>query len=127
MRQSVSLIRQAIDYLPDGPVLADAPHVVPPRQQLVVEDMSALIHQFKVLSEGYDVPAGEIYSAVEAPKGELGFYLVSDGGKKPYRLKLRGPSFVNLQALCMMAKGSLLADIVAVIGSLDICLGEVDR
>ncbi len=126
-RQSISIVRQALDYLPNGPIMADAPQIVPPSKEAVAEDMSALIHQFKLLSKGYKVPAGEIYHAVEAPKGELGFYLVSDGSEMPYRLKIRGPSFVNLQALYQMSKGCLLADMVAIIGSLDICLGEVDR
>jgi len=89
--------------------------------------MEALIHHFKLVTEGFHPPAGEVYACVEAPKGEIGYYIVSDGGPKPYRLKIRGPSFSNLQAAGVMAKGQILSDMVAIVGSVDITLGEVDR
>jgi NADH-quinone oxidoreductase subunit D len=108
-------------------VLADAPQVCYPPKDSVYNSIEGLIHHFKIASEGYPVPAGEVYVGVEAPKGELGFYLVSDGSSKPYRMRVRPPSFVNLQAIEKMAKGSMLADLVAIIGTLDIVLGEIDR
>ncbi|MGC8825968.1 MAG: NADH-quinone oxidoreductase subunit D [Anaerolineae bacterium] len=127
MRQSVRIIQQALAKLPAGPVKADDRKVVlPPRPELETS-MEALIHHFKLVTEGFNVPAGEVYAAVEAPKGELGFYLVSDGGPRPYRLKIRGPSFSNIAASPIMAEGAWLADMVAIIGSVDITMGEVDR
>ncbi|HID64376.1 MAG TPA: NADH dehydrogenase (quinone) subunit D [Anaerolineae bacterium] len=127
MRQSVRIIRQALDRLPDGPVRCeDRKITLPPREELDTS-MEALIHQFKLVTEGFSPPAGEVYVGCENPKGELGFYVVSDGSPKPYRLKIRGPSFSNLQAAGIMAQGQLLSDMVAIIGSIDITLGEVDR
>jgi NADH-quinone oxidoreductase subunit D len=127
MRESVKIIRQALDSLKPGPVLADAPQVCYPPKENVYNTIEGLIHHFKIASEGFPVPEGEIYQSVEAPKGELGYYLVSDGSTKPYRMRIRPPSFVNLGAIEKMAKGSMLADLVAIIGTLDIVLGEIDR
>jgi NADH-quinone oxidoreductase subunit D len=127
MRQSASLIRQCIEKLPDGPVISDDHKVVPPPRAEMKTSMEALIHHFKLHTEGFNVPEGEFYAAVEAPKGEFGVYLVSDGGAKPYRCKIRAPGFPHLQALEFMTRGHMLADIPAVIGSLDIVFGEVDR
>jgi len=105
----------------------DDPKIAPPLRSEIERSMEALIHHFKLFSEGYHVPAGETYTAVEAPKGEFGVYLVADGSNKPYRCKIRAPSFAHLQALELMCKGHMLADVVAIIGSLDIVFGEVDR
>ena len=127
MREAVNIIRQALDSLKPGPVLADLPQVCYPPKEAVYNTIEGLIHHFKIASEGFPVPEGEIYQSVEAPKGELGYYIVSDGGTKPYRMRIRPPSFVNLGAIEKMAKGSMLADLVAVIGTLDIVLGEIDR
>lgn len=127
MRESCKIITQALDRLKPGPVLADAPKVCYPPKENVYNSIEGLIHHFKIASEGYPVPAGEVYQGVEAPKGELGYYIVSDGSSKPYRMRIRPPSFVNLQAIEKMAKGSMIADLVAVIGTLDIVLGEIDR
>jgi NADH-quinone oxidoreductase subunit D len=128
MRESAKIVHQLLDRFPkSGPLNIDNPKVIyPPREQLH-ESMEALIHHFLLASEGFQTIPGEVYSAVEAPKGELGFYLVADGSSKAYRLKIRTPSFVNLQALETMCEGGLVADIVAVIGSLDIVLGDCDR
>ena len=127
MRESVRIIEQALDAIPEGSHIADDRKVVlPPREELAVS-MEALIHHFKLVTEGFMVPAGEVYAAVESPRGELGCYLVSDGGPKPYRCHMRDPSFVNLQALRPMAKGAYLADLIAMIGSLDNVMGGVDR
>jgi NADH-quinone oxidoreductase subunit D len=127
MRQSLRLAQQALEGMPAGPHIADdRKYVLPPREELDTS-MEALIHHFKLVTEGLRPPVGEVYACVEAPKGELGFYIVSDGSGKPYRVKIRPPSFVNLQALPKMVEGRLLADVVAVIGSIDIVLGEVDR
>lgn len=127
MREAVKIIRQALDSLKPGPVLADDPQVCYPPKENVYNSIEGLIHHFKIASEGFPVPEGEVYQGVEAPKGELGFYLVSDGGNKPYRMRIRPPSFVNLGAIEKMAKGAMIADLVAVIGTLDIVLGEIDR
>jgi NADH-quinone oxidoreductase subunit D len=127
MREAVKIIRQALDSLKPGPVLADAPQVCYPPKENVYNTIEGLIHHFTIASEGFPVPEGEIYQSVEAPKGELGYYIVSDGSAKPYRMRIRPPSFVNLGAIEKMAKGSMLADLVAVIGTLDIVLGEIDR
>ncbi len=127
MRQASLIILQALDKLKPGPILADCPKVVLPPKQDVVESIEGLIHHFKIISEGFSPEPGEVYQGVEAPKGELGFYLVSDGSPKPLRMKVRPPSFVNLQGLPQMVEGKLLADVVAVIGTLDIVLGEIDR
>lgn len=127
MREAVKIIKQAMASLKPGPILADAPQVCYPPKESVYNSIEGLIHHFKIASEGFPVPAGEVYQSVEAPKGELGYYIVSDGGNKPYRMRVRPPSFVNLGAIEKMAKGSMLADLVAVIGTLDIVLGEIDR
>ncbi|AAR33674.1 NADH dehydrogenase (quinone) subunit D [Geobacter sulfurreducens] len=127
MREAVNIIRQALDSLKPGPVLADNPQVTYPPKENVYNSIEGLIHHFKIASEGFPVPEGEVYQSVEAPKGELGYYIVSDGGPKPYRMRIRPPSFVNLGAIEKMAKGSMIADLVAVIGTLDIVLGEIDR
>jgi NADH-quinone oxidoreductase subunit D len=127
MREAVNIIRQALDSLKPGPVLADAPQVCYPPKENVYNTIEGLIHHFKIASEGFPVPEGEVYQSVEAPKGELGYYIVSDGGTKPYRMRIRPPSFVNLGAIEKMAKGAMIADLVAVIGTLDIVLGEIDR
>jgi NADH-quinone oxidoreductase subunit D len=127
MREACTIIRQALDRLKPGPVLADCPHVCYPPKESVYNTIEGLIHHFKIASEGYPVPEGEVYQGIEAPKGELGYYIVSDGGTKPYRMRIRPPSFVNLQAIEKMCLGSMVADLVAVIGTLDIVLGEIDR
>jgi NADH-quinone oxidoreductase subunit D len=127
MREACSIIRQALDKLKDGPVLADNAQVCYPPKENVYNSIEGLIHHFKIASEGFPVPEGEVYQGVEAPKGELGYYLVSDGGTKPYRMRIRPPSFVNLQSIEKMSKGAMIADLVAVIGTLDIVLGEIDR
>ncbi|MDP0925988.1 NADH-quinone oxidoreductase subunit D [Paracoccus onubensis] len=129
MRQSVRIMRQAIDKLcaePAGDVMARG-KLAPPRRGDMKRDMESLIHHFKLYTEGFRVPAGEVYAAVEAPKGEFGVYLVSDGSNKPYRAKLRAPGFLHLQSIDWMAKGHLLADVSAIIGTMDIVFGEVDR
>jgi NADH-quinone oxidoreductase subunit D len=127
MREAVNILSQALKSLKPGPVLADEPQVCYPPKENVYNSIEGLIHHFKIASEGFPVPEGEIYQSVEAPKGELGYYLVSDGGNKPYRMRVRPPSFVNLSAIERMAKGAMIADLVAVIGTLDIVLGEIDR
>ena len=127
MRESCKIVRQALNKLKPGPVLADCPQVCYPAKENVYNSIEGLIHHFKIASEGFAAPEGEVYQGVEAPKGELGFYIVSDGGNKPERLRIRPPSFVNLQAIEQMSVGSMIADLVAVIGTLDIVLGEIDR
>jgi NADH-quinone oxidoreductase subunit D len=129
MRQSVSLMQQCCHKLRDqgGPVSTMNQKVVPPKRGEMKRSMEALIHHFKLYTEGYHVPEGEVYAAVEAPKGEFGVYLVSDGTNKPYRCKIRAPGFAHLQAMDFLCRGHMLADIAAVIGSLDIVFGEVDR
>ena len=127
MRESVKLIQQALDGMPEGPVKADAPKIVLPDREKMKTQMEALIHHFKIVTEGFAVPAGEVYQAIECGHGETGYYIVSDGTAKPYRVHMRYPSFPTLQALEVMCKGRMLADVVAVIGSIDIVLGEIDR
>src|SRR3954451_583735 len=129
MRQSNRIIRQCVDWLKanSGPVMVDDRKVRPPSRERMKDDMESLIHHFKFFTEGYEVPAGEAYAAVEAPKGEFGIYLVSDGANKPYRLKCRAPGFAHLAALEEMCTGHMLADVVAVIGTQDIVFGEIDR
>ncbi|MBI5166530.1 MAG: NADH dehydrogenase (quinone) subunit D [candidate division NC10 bacterium] len=127
MRQSNEIVRQALEGMPGGPINVNDPKIIPPPKKLVRRDMEALIHHFLLYSQGFNAPEGEVYQAIEAPKGELGFYIVSDGTNKPYRVKVRPPSFVNLQSLPKMVEGRLVADVVAVIGSIDIVLGEIDR
>ncbi len=127
MRQSVRMIRQLVEGMPEGPFIErTAKYVLPDKTRLNIS-IEAMIHHFKLIVEGMAPPKGEVYSTIESPKGELGFYIVSDGGPNPYRLRIRPPSFVNLQSLLTMVKGHMLADVVAIIGSLDIVLGEIDR
>ncbi len=127
MHQSVRIIQQCLREMPKGPVIAEDNKITPPRRSAMKTSMEALIHHFKLFTEGHRVPEGEVYAAVEAPKGEFGVYLVSDGGNKPYRCKIRAPGFAHLQALEFMSKGHMLADTVAIIGTLDIVFGEIDR
>ncbi|NOY14272.1 MAG: NADH dehydrogenase (quinone) subunit D [Deltaproteobacteria bacterium] len=127
MRQASRIVLQALDKLKPGPILADCPKVTLPPKQDVVNTIEGLIHHFKIITEGFKPEPGEIYQSVEAPKGELGYYLISDGSPMPLRMKIRPPSFVNLQGLPQMVEGKLLADVIAVIGTLDIVLGEIDR
>jgi NADH-quinone oxidoreductase subunit D len=127
MRQSLRIIEQALDHLPKGPVRSDnRKYVPPPRSELGIS-MEALIHHFKLWTEGFSAPQGSVYVGVESPRGEMGVYLEGDGGPKPYRVHYRAPSFVNLQALPMMARGHFVADLVGIIGSIDIVLGDADR
>ena len=127
MRQSLRIIKQCLDNIPDGPVKSTDNKIAPPKRGDMKRSMEALIHHFKLYTEGYHVPAGETYSAVEAPKGEFAVYLVSDGSNKPYRCKIRAPGFAFLSAMDYLSKGHMLADTVAIIGSLDIGFGEIDR
>ena len=127
MRVSVKIIKQCLEQMPGGPIKADDRKITPPSRAEMKHSMEALIHHFKLFTEGYHVPAGETYTAVEAPKGEFGVYLVSDGTNKPYRCKIRAPGFAHLQALELLSKGHMLADMVANIGSIDIVFGEIDR
>ena len=127
MRQSCKIMKQAIEKMPRGPVSSDDGKVTPPSRADMKNSMEALIHHFKLYTEGYHVPAGETYTAVEAPKGEFGVYLVADGTNKPYRCHIRAPGFAHLQGMDFMAKGHMLADAVAIIGSMDIVFGEIDR
>jgi NADH-quinone oxidoreductase subunit D len=127
MKESAKIIIQGLDRLQPGPILADVPQVCLPAKEDVVNSIEGLIHQFKIITEGFSPEEGEIYQGIEAPKGELGYYIVSDGSASPYRMKIRPPSFVNLQALPQMVEGVLLADVIAIIGTLDIVLGEIDR
>ncbi|MFD2207282.1 NADH-quinone oxidoreductase subunit D [Kiloniella antarctica] len=127
MRQSLSIMKQCIENMPEGPVLAPNHKVTPPRRDDMKRSMEALIHHFKLYTEGFHVPAGETYVAVEAPKGEFGVYLVSDGSNKPYRCKIKAPGFAHLAAMDYMCRGHMLADSVAILGSMDIVFGEVDR
>ena len=128
MRESLKIVKQAMDKIPsEGPIRAEAPGIVPPEREKMKTEMESLIYHFKIYTEGFSPPAGEVYQAIESPRGELGFFIASDGSPKPYRMKVRAPSFVNLQSLQTLVKGSLLADVVACIGTTDIILGEVDR
>ena len=127
MRQSLRIIEQAIEKMPQGPVLTTDGKIAPPRRADMKKSMEALIHHFKLYTEGFKVPAGETYTAVEAPKGEFGVYLVSDGSNRPHRCKIRAPGFAHLQAIDLMSRGHMLADTGAILGSLDIVFGEVDR
>ncbi|MDH3529944.1 MAG: NADH-quinone oxidoreductase subunit D, partial [Acidobacteriota bacterium] len=125
--ECAKIVRQALERLKPGPTKADAPKVVLPDRDDMRKHMDSLIHHFLIVAEGFNVPEGEVYHAIEASKGELGVYMKSNGGPKPERVHFRGPSFVNLSALPDMVEGELIADVVAVIGSLDIVLGEIDR
>ncbi|MGD0444317.1 MAG: NADH dehydrogenase (quinone) subunit D [Edaphobacter sp.] len=126
-RESVKICLQALDGLPEGRIVADAPKIILPNREQMKTQMESLIHHFKIVTEGFGVPAGEVCSSVEAPHGMMNYYVVSDGTAKPYRVHMRNPGFATLQALEVMCKGRLLADVVAVIGSIDIVLGEIDR
>ena len=127
MRESMKIIQQALDRLPMGPVRSSNRKFVPPPRSEIGTSMEALIHHFKLWTEGFDAPKGSIYQAVEGPRGELGVYLEGDGGPKPYRVHMRTPSFDNLAALPVMSKGHLVADLIAIIGSIDFVLGDIDR
>jgi NADH-quinone oxidoreductase subunit D len=127
MRQSNEIVRQALEKIPGGAILADDPKVVYPPKDRVQESIESLIHHFHLASAGFPTPPGEVYASIESPKGELGFYLVSDGTNKPWRFRIRPPSFINLSALPVMVQGRLISDVVAVIGSIDIVLAEIDR
>ncbi|MGD8325984.1 MAG: NADH-quinone oxidoreductase subunit D [Sphingomonadales bacterium] len=127
IRQSLKIIRQCLDDMPPGPVMSLDRKIAPPRRGEMKQSMEALIHHFKLYTEGFKVPEGEVYAAVEAPKGEFGVYLVSDGSNKPYKTKIRAPGFAHLQAMDFLSKGHMLADIPALIGSMDIVFGEIDR
>ena len=127
MRQSLLIIRQCLKNIPDGPSISEDPRVVPPKREIMKESMESLINHFKLFTEGFHVPPGETYTAVEAPKGEFGVLLISDGTNKPYRCKIRAPGFPFLQATEFLSKGHMLSDLVAIIGSLDIVFGEIDR
>ena len=127
MRQSLYIIKQCLAKMPQGPVVTDNPKIAPPKRALMKQSMEALIHHFKLYTEGYHVPAGETYTAVEAPKGEFGVFLVSDGSNRPYKCKIRAPGFAHLQGLDFMSRGHMLADVSAIIGTLDVVFGEIDR
>jgi len=127
MEWSNSIVEQAVERLPKGPIMVDDPRVTLPPKDDVTKDIAALIRQFKIVCEGFKPPVGETYASVEASKGELGFYIVSDGSNRPFRFRIRTPSFANLSALPRMIEGSLIADVISTIGSIDIVLGEIDR
>ena len=126
-RQSISIIRQVINKMTPGPIISDDKKVSPPKRAEMKSSMEALIHHFKLYTEGYDVGPGDVYRAIEAPKGEFGVYLISDGTNKPYRCKIRAPGFAHLQSIDYLGKGHLLPDLSAILGSLDLVFGEVDR
>ena len=127
MRQSARIVKQALEGMPEGRWTADAPHVVLPDREKMKTQMEALIYHFKIVTEGFRVPAGEVYQTIESPRGEVGYYVVSDGTANPYRVHVRGPSFGNLQAIPCMIQGTLIADVIASIGSMDFVLGDADR
>ena len=127
MRQSARIVRQAFEGMPSGAWKADAPHVVLPDREKMKTQMEALIYHFKIVTEGFRVPRGEVYQVIESPRGELGFYVVSDGTSSPYRVHMRTPSFGNLQCTSKMVEGTLIADVIAGIGSMDFVLGDTDR
>ena len=128
IRESIKIVRQAMDKIPsEGPFRAEAPGIIPPSREEMKTSIEGLIYHFKIFTEGFAPPPGEVYQAIESPRGELGVFMVSDGSAKPYRVKFRAPSFVNLQSLPKLCEGRLLADVVACIGTTDIVLGEVDR
>ena len=127
MKESLNIILQCIDLIPKGNVMVRNNKITPPKRKSMKQSMESLIHHFKIFTEGYKVPKGETYTAVEAPKGEFGVYLVSDGTNKPYKCKIRAPGFAHLQAMDFCSKGHMLADMVAILGSMDIVFGEVDR
>jgi NADH-quinone oxidoreductase subunit D len=128
MRESLKIVKQALDRMPkDGPFRATLPGIIPPSREEMKTSIEGLIYHFKIFTEGFAPPPGQVYQCVESPRGELGFFVASDGSAKPYRVKVRAPSFVNLQSLPRLAEGRLLSDLIACIGTTDIVLGEVDR
>jgi NADH-quinone oxidoreductase subunit D len=127
LRESIGIVKQALEGMPEGPVKAYAPKVVLPDREKMKTEMEALIYHFKIVTEGFAVPEGEVYQAVESPRGEMGYYVVSDGSAKPYRVHMRSACLANMQTLPTMCEGRLIADVVAAIGSIDIVLGEIDR
>jgi len=127
LRESIGMVKQALEGMPSGPIKANAPKVVLPDREKMKTEMEALIYHFKIITEGFAVPEGEVYQAVESPRGEMGYYVVSDGGPKPYRVHMRSACLANMQCLPNMCEGRLIADVVAAIGSIDIVLGEIDR
>ena len=127
MKESLKIIHQCIDNIPKGPVMIKNNKITPPKRKLMKKSMESLIHHFKLYTEGYKVPKGETYTCVEAPKGEFGVFIVSDGSNKPYKCKIRAPGFAHLQAMDFCSKGHMLADVVAILGSMDIVFGEIDR
>ena len=127
LRESIGIVQQALAGMPEGPIKADAPKVVLPDREKMKTQMEALIYHFKIITEGFTVPPGEVYQAVESPRGEMGYYVVSDGTAKPYRVHMRGPSYANLQTLGKMCEGHLIADVIAAVGSIDVVLGDIDR
>jgi NADH-quinone oxidoreductase subunit D len=127
LRESIGIVKQALDGMPEGSIKADSPKVVLPDREKMKTQMEALIYHFKIITEGFAVPAGEVYQAVESPRGEMGYYVVSDGTAKPYRVHMRSACLANLQTIPTMCEGRLIADVVAAIGSIDIVLGEIDR
>ncbi len=127
LRESIGIVQQALAGMPEGPTKADAPKVVLPDREKMKTQMEALIYHFKIITEGFTVPAGEVYQAVESPRGEMGYYVVSDGTAKPYRVHMRAPSYANLQVLAKMCEGRLIADVIAAIGSIDVVVGDIDR
>jgi NADH-quinone oxidoreductase subunit C/D len=127
MRQSARIIEQCLEQMPEGPIIADMPKVIPPPKPKVMRDMESLIHHFIIFTQGFKPPKGETYCATEVPKGELGFFIISDGGPRPYRLKIRSPSFVHMGAFDFMARGYLISDIITIFGTYDIVMGECDR
>jgi NADH-quinone oxidoreductase subunit D len=127
MRESIKIIKQCLAKMPQGPIMTSDRKIAPPKRGEMKHSMEALINHFKLFTEGYHVPAGEAYAAVEAPKGEFGVYIISTGGNKPHRCRVRAPGFAHLQALDFMVKGHMLADVVTIISTQDIVFGEVDR
>jgi len=128
MRKSLRIVQQAMERMPhEGPIKADAPGIIPPQREEMKTEMEALIYHFKIFTEGFSQPPGEVQQAIESPRGELAFYVASDGSSHPLRVKVRTPSFVNLQALPKLCEGRIIADVVACIGTIDIVLGEIDR
>ena len=127
LRESIGIVQQALAGMPEGPTKADAPKVVLPDREKMKTQMEALIYHFKIITEGFTVPAGEVYQGVESPRGEMGYYVVSDGTAKPYRVHMRSPSFANMQVLPKMCEGRLIADVIAAIGSIDVVVGDIDR
>jgi NADH-quinone oxidoreductase subunit D len=127
LRESIGIVKQALEGMPEGPFKAHAPKVVLPDREKMKTEMEALIYHFKIITEGFQVPEGEVYQAVESPRGEMGYYVVSDGSAKPYRVHMRSACLANMQCLPKMCEGRLIADVVAAIGSIDIVLGEIDR